>query len=56
MNNASAPSQADLENKITDTKLEEYREKGGFLNALKTSAKANYGIENAFGLLVEQVF
>ncbi|CAG9534918.1 unnamed protein product [Cercopithifilaria johnstoni] len=48
-------NKADLDNKITDEMLEEYREKGGFLNALKTSAKANYGIENTFGLLVEQI-
>ncbi|VBB32542.1 unnamed protein product [Acanthocheilonema viteae] len=48
-------NKADLDNKVTDDKLEEYREKGGFLNALKTSAKANYGIENAFGLLAEQI-
>ncbi|VDK84672.1 unnamed protein product, partial [Litomosoides sigmodontis] len=48
-------NKADLDNKITDEKLEEYREKGAFLNALKTSAKANYGIENAFGLLAEQI-
>uniref|UniRef100_A0A0R3RPE8 Ras-related protein Rab n=1 Tax=Elaeophora elaphi TaxID=1147741 RepID=A0A0R3RPE8_9BILA len=48
-------NKADLDNKITHEKLEEYREKGGFLNALKTSAKANYGIEDAFGLLAEQI-
>uniref|UniRef100_A0A915Q699 Uncharacterized protein n=1 Tax=Setaria digitata TaxID=48799 RepID=A0A915Q699_9BILA len=46
---------ADLDNKITSGKLEEYREKGAFLNALKTSAKANYGIEDAFGLLAKQI-
>ncbi|EFO23838.1 Ras family protein [Loa loa] len=48
-------NKADLDNKITDEKLEEYREKGGFLNVLKTSAKANYGIEDSFDLLVEQI-
>ncbi|KAM3720677.1 Ras-related protein [Dirofilaria immitis] len=48
-------NKADLDNKITDEKLEEYREKGGFLHALKTSAKANYGIEDAFGLLAKQI-
>ncbi|VDN94937.1 unnamed protein product [Brugia pahangi] len=48
-------NKADLDNKITSGKLEEYREKGGFLNALKTSAKSNYGIEDAFGLLTEQI-
>lgn len=40
---------------MTDKKLEEYCEEGDFLNALKTSAKSNYGIENTFNLLVEQI-
>ncbi|VDM91536.1 unnamed protein product [Onchocerca ochengi] len=48
-------NKADLDNKITDEKLEEYRQKGDFLNVLKTSAKANYGIEDAFGLLAKKI-
>ncbi|VDO52185.1 unnamed protein product [Onchocerca flexuosa] len=46
---------ADLDNKITNEKLEEYRQKGDFFDVLKTSAKANYGIEDAFGLLAKKI-
>ncbi|OZC12382.1 Ras family protein [Onchocerca flexuosa] len=48
-------NKADLDNKITNEKLEEYRQKGDFFDVLKTSAKANYGIEDAFGLLAKKI-
>ncbi|VDN01805.1 unnamed protein product [Thelazia callipaeda] len=48
-------NKADLNNIITNELLKEYKEIGNFLNAMKTSAKANYGIEEAFDFLVEQI-
>ena len=51
----SAIFQCDMENELTDEELENLEEENGFIASFRTSAKDNFGIDEAFRCVANKV-